>query len=203
MRAVILCDDEAKEAKGEQSKEGEEKESEGKADPAIEQTFSDGDGKAVSPAVGGSKCKRACAAVRTVEGDRTGIVQMCVLNDGEHALTQNGLGAFTLWRVADLARDESADVPLETMFAEYAKKYNDSVPREKGLPEGVRVDTSTGVFQVVVEEGRRACGAALQSLKAAALKEGAQVDLFRTQSLGGRAAVTTHYKDPATLLQQQ
>lgn len=209
VRAITLCEDEK-----EHEKEKEAEEMPEKPHPALEQRFSDGD-KAESISGGSArrgaaKGSKECVAVRTVEGDRTGIAQMRVLNDGERVLTQNALGEFALWRVADLARVEEEeeegerDVPPETPFGEYAKRLNEGTPKERGLPRGLRVDTSTGVFQVVVREGKRTDDAAFQSIRAVALKEGSGVDLFHTQSLGeGTAATTTHYKDPAALFREE
>lgn len=205
--------------------------------PSAEQTFSDGKGAAeacgacalatVASTTTTTTAAAAAAAARTVEGDRSGIARMCVLNDGARVLTQDSLGAFAVWRVADLARveaeaEEGAGAAAGTPFAEYAKRCNEGVPEGRRL---VRVDASTGVLQVVVreedvmaaasndndddeneegEEGDGARRAVLRRILAAALREGARVDLFRTQSLGaGTAATTVYYRDPAALLREQ
>ena len=108
--------------------------------------------------------------------------------------------------MADLtcAEEAARDVRQETPFAEYARRCNEGSPKARGLPRGLRVDTSTGAFQVVVREGPGMAEGVLQSLKAAALREGGGVDLFHTESLGeGTSATTTYYEDPAAFYQEQ
>ena len=111
-----------------------------------------------------------------------------------------------------------------TPFEEYAKRCNEGIPEGRRL---VRVDASTGVLQVVVKEedvmaaannnndnddndeneegeeegeGDGARRTVLRRILAAALREGARVDLYRTQSQGaGTAATTEYYRDPAAL----
>ena len=208
--------------------------------PSAEQTFSDGKGAAeacrtcalAAAAPATTTTTTAAAAARTVEGDKSGIARMCVLNDGARVLTQDSLGAFAVWRVADLARvdaEEGAGAAAGTPFEEYAKRCNEGIPEGRRL---VRVDASTGVLQVVVKEedvmaaannnndndnnndeneegeeereGDGARRAVLRRILAAALREGARVDLFRTQSLGaGTAATTVYYRDPAALFREE
>lgn len=168
------------------------------------QTFTDGErgGRSDGKAGSAKRVRAEPAAVRTVEGDKTGITQMRVLNDGETVLTRDAAGAFALWRVGSLTCEAAADAPAEVSFADFAGRCNAGTPGERGLPQGLRVDTSTGVFQVVVAVGRGTSGPAFQSVEAAALREGARVGAFHTQSLGGSVSATTFYGDPAALLQE-
>lgn len=69
----------------------EEEEAPERPRPSAEQSFSDGEkgagaaGECVHKSTG--KGSGEGVGVRTVEGDGTGIAQMCVLNDGERVLT--------------------------------------------------------------------------------------------------------------------
>ena len=202
--------------KGSEEEDGEEE----KPDPFAEQTFSD---SVVAADVLGKCAHRSRRSSRddsetgegsvvgTVRGDKTGIVRVRVLKDGEHVLTQNALGAVVLWCIADLTCKDSGETceDSDASFEECVKRHNEGTPKEKGLPKGLRVDTSTGVFQVAVRQQKEEAGKRtkekdstgttstaniFQSIKAAAAAKGeGQVDAFLTETLSREVTVTTHH----------